>query len=262
VKHCLITGAAILLPFTACKAQETAFVRLVGPINDRAVAYVEKQISKLPARSGTSDVMFRIGYSPGGDAKSLFRLVELVTKHADTVFVSGECLSACAEFLYLIDKPITAHRNAAIGFHGNALTNQRLSRTFKVVPNGKCTDWGKQFSAALRAKGVDPGVATQELIRRLGYYKMTNESSVIESGCMTTRSFSKYRFWFPTTAQLKSIFGMKVGGSVLGVRTEARVCADDLPCITQFALKKWGVKPDVIVGDRPVEIVESSAPTR
>ena len=40
--------------------------------------------------------------------------------------VSGECLSACAEFLYLVDKPIIAAKNAKIGFHGDALTASRL----------------------------------------------------------------------------------------------------------------------------------------
>lgn len=226
----------------SCQAQATDSFRLVGPISERSVEFVKRQTSRLPLASSESNIRFLIGNSPGGDADALLKLALITDRHANSLFVSGECLSACAELLFLSGKPITAHPAAKIGFHGNALTALFVATSLGI--DDECLKRrAAQFEGILRERGINPHEARDAVIKRLLIMGPKPGEAPVGQKCGQLNYSSKYRFWFPTTVQLRSIFGLNIDGPV---------CADDSQCISEFVTRKWGPRADVVVGDEPL----------
>ena len=237
-----IATAVALLSATDCNAQLENAVRVVGNVSPGMVSVVSDQITTIK-RSGKQPGLLMISYSSGGDAESLLKLVDLANRNVQGVFVSGECLSACAEFLYLVNKRVIAAKNAKIGFHGNALTASRLVRSFNLKGDFNCIDRRAAKSARfLRERGADPTQGANAMLRRLQFYKAIEAPSNLKDGCQNANFFSQFRMWFPTTDQMRSLLGMNIKGPT---------CSDDEACLKSFASKRWGAKPDVLIGDHP-----------
>jgi ATP-dependent protease ClpP protease subunit len=235
-------GLLLSASSASCQTPESAKFRLVGPINSRSVEFVKKQTLRLPKASDRTDIQFLMGHSPGGDADALLDLVRLSDAHANSIFVSGECLSACAEFLFLSGKPITAHPAAKIGFHGNALTAQFVANSLGVQDS--CLEnRAAEFERILRRRGIDPNISRDQVVRHVLVMGPKPGESAVGKKCGQFNYSSKYRFWFPSSDQLRSVFGLKINGPV---------CADDVRCIADYASEKWGPRANVVVGDSPI----------
>ena len=167
-KPLFLTLAALA---TACHAQIDNAVQTVGPINPSAVSLIKSEIKSMKDHGKHPDLLM-ISYSPGGDVRSLLQLVELANGNVNRVFVSGECLSACAEFLYLVDKPIIAAKNAKIGFHGDALTASRLVHPLGLTGPFVCLDQeAAGFARLLKSRGGDARTGSDAMLQRLRFYR-------------------------------------------------------------------------------------------
>lgn len=229
---------------TACAALPAGTFRTVGPINAGTVKSVENQLDRLKQQRITPQ-LFLISYSPGGDADALLQLVDVVNANADQVFVSGECLSACAEFLLLVNKPIIASKNAKIGFHGDALTANALIRPLGLKGAFPCIERRAELSRSfLERRGVNADQVTRLMIKRLTISR-AQEVEAEGDGCRDARFYSMYRMWFPTTEELRSLLNIDIKGPI---------CSDDTNCIRKFATERWTDKPTIVVGDKLVRI--------
>lgn len=186
-----------------------------------------------------------VGDSPGGDSQALFAMVRLARTRVQKLYIAGQCLSACAEFVALSGLETEISKNAYIGFHIGPVVAEDLARN--VIQPRKLTCIAKNaIVARIMAKEVERNAdkAASEIEKRQLYQNIKVIPWVGNSRCDNIRVESERRFWFPTQSQLRELFSinLKVRGG--------KLCNEDLNCLANKLKGNWVGSQAVTIGDR------------
>jgi hypothetical protein len=214
-------------------------IYFIGNINKKSVERIAHQLD-LASISGSKPVLLIT--SGGGDVLSLTELLRVTNGRLDYVFVSRECLSACAAFVSLVDAKVRVSSSAVIGFHGDAETTAVLIEKYRLKQNLSCAYKDVQPILELRArKGMSYQKVAMATISRMNITSpQLKEDGYGRSGCSGLTFTSSRRYWFPTSKQMRTVFHMDVVGTP---------CNDNVMCIVKFADARWGNHDDLVVGD-------------
>jgi hypothetical protein len=183
--------------------------------------------------------------SPGGDAFSLLRLYELTRGRIRTLVVTGDCFSACAEFVQLTTAPVRVSPKTIIGFHTNGVIASLILEKHKLPGSFECSHRrADKFREIMTARSVNADKTAIEVMRRLRYVSVRSAPKLqSEAGCSEAIFRSEYRLWLPTSEQLRKTFKVDLIGTL---------CTDNPECLHSRLRTIWGEYPEVVVGDEPL----------
>lgn len=179
-------------------------------------------------------------FSNGGNYKTAIAIGEKIRAFGNDIAVVEQCLSSCAEFLLPAAKSIHAVNKPLIGFHKNP---EILNFLKKSAGSNYCSDsdFGANEQRQFLAKMGKPTSSWRSILLRLddSVYEAFNP---IEGTCTTDKILYRHTMWYPTTTQLREIFGLRINGAV---------CADSYDCFSQKLRSKR--KKTVVVGNEIYE---------
>ncbi len=177
--------------------------------------------------------------SYGGEADSSIDLADRISQHNVTVRVREYCLSACAELIVPAAKTIIMIGEPLIGFHGNAMTYQYLLEKEELPELAKCEEVrSDKFREIYRRRNIKMS-SWDKQIKLVGIYYDSSQSDKQDKTCSMSIFSSKYKYWFPTSVQLRNDFGWKFDGEV---------CADAIECARTSIKKYWYPGNAYVVG--------------
>jgi len=237
-----VIASVLVLIMTACSAEHV--VQMRGPISNANVNSIISQT--IGPDFSKEDTTLIIGDSPGGDAKSLMRLVAISQEKIGKIYLAGECLSACAEFLALSGIPIELSNKAYIGYHIGPILAANIAHNFTKGGDYRCLD--KQASLArLFAKRVkwNADNAAAQTNKILIFYSAVLSDWGSGESCNSIKALSKVRYWFPTREELKLVFSLKFYSK------KKEFCNESIKCLSSSLSKKWrGINLVVVNGKK------------
>lgn len=197
---------------------------------------VSKSRSKIKISSG------------GGEASAGWQAGAIVAQRDLELVIDGACLSACAEFLLPAAKSIEVDSQTLIGLHGNDFIFAALASEF--FPSRTFVD--PQRIAWLRTQYQRQGLSQdfyKETMARLGIRYVSEAES---TPYPQVEIYSVYSMWFPTSEQLRSLWGLEVRGTL---------CADDRNCWERRLRELGEPNEKFVVGNTAVSILEDGSLT-
>jgi len=185
----------------------------------------------------------------GGENKIGLKIAHEIEQRRWNVEIVGACLSACAEYLlpsatelHFINKPL-------VGYHHSPLILEHLLKENATKDLEFCERIGaKELRELLvrNGKNTDAWKITLEKLN-LTYYRVDYKKDACP---WSAKEFSN-KFWFPTSTQLRTIFGLRFSGDV---------CADDPKCYEPQLKAAFGegsgpfvVGDEIIIIDKEIE---------
>jgi hypothetical protein len=160
--------------------------------------------------------------SSGGDAQIALKIAKLIKVNHPTLKIGGVCLSACAEIILpsaIKYSEFSFQGEPLIGFHQNSeIFRRNLSSNSKILFSRCLQDLNHDFLKFQKDVNIKQNSIDFQIMALLPRKSSASISNDCESS--TIELYRKY--WFPSSDQLKSIYGMIVPG---------RVCADTPMCI-------------------------------
>jgi|GEM_PF-3492454 len=200
--------------------------QLTGPVNADLVS----GLNALP-----TNIELRLA-SGGGDPDFGEEAAKVIRQKKISLHITGICLSSCAEYLIPAAESLR-FENALIGFHQNPIIIDELNKMHSEVYKPVC-DYGDNLEYISRVYNSYPrnNIPTSTL-ERLGISGVEIE---VKSNCNQIGFRFVHQFWFPTSEQLRDVFGFEFAGDV---------CADNIKCYTKVIDSLFPEKASVLVGD-------------
>lgn len=178
--------------------------------------------------------------SLGGDPNYAYQFSQIIAREGLIVELGDECSSSCAEFVLPSAAKVVTHPNTLIGYHGSDWIGAWIRDTWYHNYPPNCGASRVEFLRDMYARRGLNSEAWREVVPRL---KMVGQEAWIEDGCMAG-SFSKWVvIWYPTSAQMRDIFGFDE------IKT---LCSDREECWSE-RIRGFGlVNKRFAVGDRYV----------
>lgn len=199
--------------------------RLVGP-TDQAFAARVVDLSPGAAVSVTSG---------GGSPRWAITAARTIQAKDLAVTIVDACLSACAEFILPATRRLTIEPTALVGFHGSDFWAPEI-----LAAAGRSTsschserlDW---LVAAYASRGLRRDFHEQVKARLV----MTRSEVRRSGACFAAVAYRKRSMWFPTSRQLRDLWGLQTTG----------VCADTDACWRR-SLLRWSKPGEIfVIGD-------------
>lgn len=173
----------------------------------------------------------------GGNVSFANKIALNIHKNQNNIIVKSRCYSACAEDLLPAAKTINFQNSPLIGFHWNSFMNRsqmlRYGGDVSLCSNDSIEK--QRYIYNLRGLNEDFWRETEKRLVLVSYEVVDKPNA-----CPWKKRKFENIMWFPTSNQLRSLWGLEFTGSV---------CADDL--------KKCKIKVDrlmrkdmnVVIGD-------------
>ena len=192
-------------------------------------------------------------YSFGGVSQIGIKVAQIIQDKNIRIAIIGNCISACAEFILpAASENLTFIAEPLIGFHGNTVANF----TYVEELTGNYEDYCNVRHS------LHTQIFLQETIGRVDFWKQHLDRLIVQkvdykninlSGGMTCKLVdiqTKHEMWYPTSKQLRKLFGITFTGSV---------CSDDFACYDTRLTNEQSNNETFVVGDK-IYIVENSLP--
>jgi hypothetical protein len=159
--------------------------------------------------------------SIGGNGFSALDIAGIVKSKELTVRVTDVCFSACAEFILPAARQLNVGSEALIGFHESPEVEIALAASIGVdLSTDRCLSELIRLGTTIgRSRSAN---ALMQTIIKLGF----KSPRVVNApgGCRTVRFDRQAALWFPTSQQLREVFGLPINGPI---------CADNPECINR-----------------------------
>ena len=156
--------------------------------------------------------------SAGGDANSAFQIGQIVFDRNISVRVEDVCASSCAEFILPSASNVIIGQNALIGFHLNDFAFEQIAKERGLSEN-LCSSRRTPFLRQIYLLRRMNTNFFKEVLNRLN---LTDYEPVqVPTGCSSQRTWTNYLAWFPTSVQLKELWGLTFDGNVCA---DAEIC--------------------------------------
>lgn len=218
--------------------REVLSVNVEGEINQQVVAHLFEYDGQ--------DIIVRLN-SFGGRVDDSLNLAELIKRNRWPLVVDGFCISSCAEILLLASKDISLQPGALVGFHGNSLLKNHLYRQASGDSASRCfLNFEDRQNALYQYSGVREDFWRQQK----KYLNPTEVRLYSEPNAKCARLSIVYdrSMWFPTTDQLRTLYGLNFYGTTL---------ADDLLVTTQLLTWTYRDMGRVVIGETEVDLDEN-----
>ena len=219
--------ACFAMPLFGCEVRDKSYTGTVDQRFVEAISPVLKSRRQVSISSG------------GGSPQSAYRVAREIRVNDVTVAFPDRCLSACSEFFIPATQNAVFGRDSLLGFHGSDLIAEKFYRELYQGSLPLCgTDRLAWLRETYEMRKLKPEFS-EEVVQRLGIHN----PAFIEraSGCVGVRISYGPAFWFPTSEQLRTLWGLDTRGPI---------CADREAC-WRPRLIALGHKGDtVIVGDQ------------
>lgn len=211
-----------------------------GLINDDFIQFIEQQ------KEGNNIVLT----SNGGNETFALKAADIIIKKKLTATIRGYCMSSCVDFLFPAFEKINLDHFPTIGLHGNThLTNvviQKIPEQASKIPENiknDCLAKEQHLMKIWRDRKTYYSIIDDNLLE-----SKADHIRVDGKGCGVV--FYGYGYWFPTSDQLKQIFGNKFTGNV---------CSDSAGCVSKVIINgaKTTNYKKIKVGDKEVVISET-----
>ena len=228
----------VLLFSTACSAHPLLLdhIQLYGRIDSNNVEFMKSQIADK-RREGYKKKFTLIVTSKGGDANSLFSLMDLFKDDVEYIFVGSECLSACAEMVVGLNLPTYFGDKSTLGFHNGPTLDYKVAvdRGIKDLACYKSRSEKYRKFAKFDVDAADKVKADSLKIFDVKLGKMNKDCQQFFTG-------TRNKFWFPSVKQLRQIYGLKVEGRV--------PCSERQECLNSKVKEWWGEGIEYRMGEQ------------
>lgn len=187
--------------------------------------------------------------SSGGLAYIAFEIATIISAQDINIIIVGACHSACAEIILPAAKSIEFYNSPLIGYHGNmvsmryyidqGLANPCVSSSNRDNFSATLSKLVNQTKALYEQTGHNIDF-WKEQVNRLGDPKIVKRQ-IGGYNCSPSQRFA-YKYWFPTTHQLKTMLGLKFKGNL---------CSDNQNCYTKKIPLVEGFGEKYIIGNNP-----------
>lgn len=182
--------------------------------------------------------------SPGGDPVFGYAFGRIVFDRKLTVRLGEECSSSCAEFVLPAAARVVASSDTLIGFHGSDWIGHWVDKTYYSSSPAACEESRLTWLRMVYARRGLNTEAWREVARRL---LIVDHEAEIDSGCLSSSIWKWNSIWFPTSAQMRDLFGYQEIESL---------CSDNEACWVP-RLRSFGTNGTrYAVGDRFVRVLE------
>jgi len=177
--------------------------------------------------------------SRGGSPEVAYEIAKEISRKQVEVVFPENCFSACSEILIPATPSPKFTPETLIGFHGSDLIAEQLYRRHFRGELPLCgVDRIAWLHLQYEERGLNSAFAL-ETTRRIGV--SDPDFIVRRSGCVGARVRLDADFWFPTSAQLLTYWGLDTGGPI---------CSDLEECWRERLTSLNYQGRNVVVGDR------------
>ena len=189
-----------------------------------------------------------------------YRAGRIIYEEGHKLVITEYCSSACAEFLLPAAKSLVFDKSPLIGFHGNSLSRESLIREQAGQDAVFCHSTlglNTRIRQLYKKTGHNPDFwktqykhlnVTDKTIKQSPFSVKKEYEELVVNGtklrnikeCYTIDVKTSHPFWFPTSKQLKTGFGLKFEGDV---------CADNQNCYEDKLDKIYPKGTSLAVGD-------------
>ncbi len=217
------------LALASCNQTSKNKIYVKGRIDERFVA-------RLLSQNTYGATIFLS--SRGGLSRQAVLIAQNLRDNQNTLVISGDCISACAEYLLPAAKKVHLQKGARVGFHWNAMMIRHLYEKHATQNLEFCSeDDAKQLYRIQSEAGVNTNF-WQETLKRLGNYVFTLSYSL--NRCPAKIMEFENTLWYPTSQQLRELYGLIFTGSV---------CADDFKSCAQWIDRNKEKGSGYVIGD-------------
>ena len=196
-------------------------------------------ITQLQNREASVNNIIVVSF--GGKPSAGIKIAREIIDGRLSVSIAEACISACAEYILPAAKSITLIDEPLIGYHWNPLILGHLLRENATKDLEYCT--GIRDEELLKLL-IDTGVKTDAWKHTLTRLKLVKyEVEYKDNACPWSVKKFENKLWFPTTEQLKTIFGLEVSG---------KLCADNPECYKKKIPHYFREGGSFIVGDEKI----------
>ncbi len=158
--------------------------------------------------------------SPGGKADSAFNISKILYKSRKSIFIRGECSSACAEYFIPSASKVYASRDAAIGYHITDFLDDDKGLAASGLPS--CSSERRLWLKKLyQHRSLDPNFYKQT-VGELGIQTLPSSLVRQNESCYTQAfTYTRAEIWYPTSGDLKKYLNLDIGHPI---------CADSEKC--------------------------------
>ena len=221
-----VSAVAIWLVLSPLRAESISYCQL----NDVSCVVISGQLSEDDleiAFSKRHDLKRVFVNSIGGNGDLAMKIGNVILETKSDVYVFGNCLSACAEFLLPPAQEIFAINEPVIGVHGNPFLIEDLYKRRGIVIPDHC-EWKslQWLRNVYRQKGLQESFFLEEEKRM----KLNIKTSMDEDNCPVMSPLSKGQpIWVPTREEILTKWGLAINGKLC---SDSSVCMRRLPAST------------------------------
>jgi hypothetical protein len=182
--------------------------------------------------------------SPGGIGSSGLDVADEIKQAHVPIDIAAVCVSACAEAvmaaasrfsrLQTVTLPILGA--PVIGFHHNPAITKRIFERVGRRDFNAC--YGSDYQRFMALRGNTR--SNRELWRKQEANLQIDYRAVTGERCFDVRLSFANKEWFPTSDQLRRLFGYSFSGAV---------CADSLECMTRAIPRAYKAGDTFVIGD-------------
>jgi hypothetical protein len=213
---------------TGCVAKPLMLerIQLYGRMNQANVKIMQDEIDEK-RKLGYNKKFLLVITSDGGDAESLFSLMELFKSNVSHIFIGTKCISSCAELVSGLDLPILMGDKSVIGFHNGPTLDFKLAQSVDLK-DSNCHK--KRYDNYQKFVKFNIEKADKIKAESLGIFDV--KLGKMSQNCQEILIGMKNKLWFPNTDQLRQIYGLKIVGQT--------PCSDRQDCLNRVVEKWWG----------------------
>jgi len=234
----LISMVLVSVPIACQKAnQQEIFVKEKEGLPSLSLYNVNVPfIREMMTRFGQNGIV-RFN-SSGGETSAALKISDFIQENDFTIQIDLECLSGCAEVILPSASKLEFFDEPFIGFHQSILSYKNNIETLAKQDTQFCR-WGyaNKSLELLNKKNLNIDF-WQETMKRL---KPEVEFTYEYRTCPMDIYNFENDWWFPTSKQLKNLWGLEFRGSV---------CADNYKACAFKIDQRWKKGTRIVIGDK------------